>query len=235
MRSLVGVCFLGLLFLEVMCCEGCWKQEREALIALNSQMGNYLSWGNTNDCCQWYGVECNTTTGRVSELELESMDGRTWQVNYSDLISFKELKFLSLYLTQISNCTRTGQVLETISSKLLHLEVLILSAENLTNEILPSLRGFTSLKELVLDGIGLDSDLHFQGLCAILKNLEILDLSNNNFKDTDIASPLSRLSSLKSLSLQGSELTMQSIQNISKLRSLEILELFGNNLNLWPL
>ena len=91
---------LGLLFLEVMCCEGCWKQEREALIALNSQMGNYLSWGNINDCCQWYGVECNNTTGRVSKLELE-LDGRTWQViNYLDLIIFKDLKTLSLSLTQ---------------------------------------------------------------------------------------------------------------------------------------
>jgi len=99
-----------------------------------------------------------------------------------------------------------------------------------------------------------------------LKNLEILDISWNNFNDTDIASALSGLSSLKSLILQGSEITLRSIHSmsdfaliftffliiflffylkayatlimyiyilldISKLRSLEILDLNGNGLS----
>ncbi|KAK2414555.1 receptor protein [Trifolium repens] len=119
-------------------------------------------------------------------------------------------------------------MLETISSKILHLEVLDLSYNNLTNEILPSLRGFTSLNELYLIDIGLDSDLHFQGLCAVLKNLEILDISANNFYDIEIASAHSGLSSLKSLILHDSEITLRSIHNISKLRSLEILYFSGN-------
>lgn len=105
-----------------------------------------------------------------------------------------------------------------------------MGGNNLTNEILPSLRGFTSLKELQLSSIGLDSDLHIKGLCASLKNLEILHISGNNFNETDIGSALSGLSSLKSLNLQESKITLRSIHNISKLRSLEILDLSWNNL-----
>ncbi|KAK2414564.1 receptor protein [Trifolium repens] len=277
-----------------MCYEGCLKQERQALIAINSQMGNSLSWAdntNTADCCQWNGVECNTINGRIAKLILnvgEFFYFGARQINYSDFIIFKDLKSLDLSYAQISNCTKSDQglknlevlnlndnplynaksimscldglsslkslslaylsiidhliedstslhifqtMLETISSKMLHLEVLDISYNNLTNEILPSLRGFTSLNELYLIDIGLDSDLRFHGL----KNLEILDISANNFYDTDIASALSGLSSLKSLILQRNQITIRSIHNISKLGSLELLDLSINNLQLWPL
>ncbi|KAK7373865.1 hypothetical protein VNO80_07285 [Phaseolus coccineus] len=100
----------------------------------------------------------------------------------------------------------------------------------LTNHILPSLEGFTSLKELYLWDIGLDSDVHMEALCSKLRNLELLDLSDNNFKHTDIVSALSGLSSLKSLYLGNSGLTWRSISNISKLSYLETLDLDGNNL-----
>ncbi|WJX21923.1 hypothetical protein P8452_11287 [Trifolium repens] len=270
-----------------MCCEGCWKQEKETLMALNSRLGNNaLSWLHNTDCCQWEGVECNTITGRITKIKLQSAIG-PWHLNYSDFLIFKDLKILDLSSSQLSNCTRINQglknlevinlgdnpyldnatnilscldglsslkslslsenlfdttssqifqiVLEKLSSKLLHLEVLDIGYNNLTNEILPSLRGFRSLKELNLASIGLNSDLHIQGLCAMLKNVEILDISDNNFNDTDIASALSVLSSLKNLNLQVNQITLRSIHNISKLKSLEILDLAGNNLNLWPL
>ncbi|WVZ10953.1 hypothetical protein V8G54_015483 [Vigna mungo] len=123
----------------------------------------------------------------------------------------------------------TFNVFETLSSKLLRLEILDVSENSLTNEMLPSLGGFTSLKELYLSHNELDSDMHIQGLCSMLKNLWVLDLSGNNFNDSDIASALSQLSSLKSLNLGYSELTPRSILNISKIRSLEILDIAGNS------
>ncbi|WJX82051.1 hypothetical protein P8452_64859 [Trifolium repens] len=288
-RLLVCVFLLVLVLGEVlMCCEGCLKQERQALIALNFKIGNSLSWAdntNTADCCQWIGVECNTINGRIAKLEL-NVRGFFYfgarQINYSDFIIFKDLKSLDLSGVRISNCIKTDQglknlevldlsynarsilscldglsslkslsytygliednaslhtfqtILETISSKMLHLEVLDISGKNLTNEILPSLRGFTSLNELYLNDIGLNSDLHFQDISK-LRSLEILDFSGNIFNDIDIASALSGLSSLKSLILQQSDITTRSIHNISKLISLEILDLSINNLNLWPL
>ncbi|KAH1241975.1 Receptor-like protein 13 [Glycine max] len=96
-----------------------------------------------------------------------------------------------------------------------NLEVLDISFNPLTNDILPSLGGFTSLKELYLSYIDLDSDLHIQGLCSSLRNLEILDLSSNNFNNSDITSALSGLSSLKFLDLSICQLTSRSIFSTS--------------------
>ncbi|WVZ06159.1 hypothetical protein V8G54_019505, partial [Vigna mungo] len=127
---------------------------------------------------------------------------------------------------------------ETLSSKLVKLEVLDLSHKSLTKDVLPSLGGFTSLKELYLSDNELDSNIYISGLCFMLKNLEVFDLSYNNFNNTDIASALSGLSFLKSLNLGNSQLTPRSILNISKLRSLEIHDIEGNQLNetiLWRL
>jgi len=111
MKSLVGVFLLLFVFsFEVMYCEGCWKQEREALIALNSHLGNTMSWlaNNNTDCCEWEGVECNITTGRVTKLKPKSIYG-PWKLNYSDFHTFKDLQTLDLSDAQISNCTGTDQ------------------------------------------------------------------------------------------------------------------------------
>ncbi|MCI58672.1 LRR receptor-like serine/threonine-protein kinase FLS2-like, partial [Trifolium medium] len=63
------------------------------------------------DCCQWKGVECNTTNGRIAKLELnvEQSHIGPWQLNYSDFIIFKDLKNLDLSGAQISDCTKTDQ------------------------------------------------------------------------------------------------------------------------------
>jgi len=45
-----------------------------------------------------------------------------------------------------------------------NLEVLDISENILTNHILSSLEGFTSLKELYLQETGLDSDVHIKGI-----------------------------------------------------------------------
>jgi len=65
-----------------------------------------------------------------------------------------------------------------MSSKLPNLEILYLSENYLTNDILPSLEGFTSLKILNLWKTGLDSDLHMEGMyriftCTYINKLRI--------------------------------------------------------------
>ncbi|XP_028211990.1 receptor like protein 21-like [Glycine soja] len=272
--SVVGVCWLILVLLEAMWCEGCWKEERDALLVLNS--GFSLE---GPDCCQWEGVKCNSSTGRLTQLILRTDIACLPEpyINYSHFVVFKDLNNLDLSWNAISGCvgnqarlenlqvldmsynyldaagilscldglsslkslslrgnrlnTSSFHVFETLSSKLRNLEVLNISNNYLTNDILPSLGGFTSLKELNLAGIQLDSDLHIQGLCSLLRNLEVLDLSNNNYNHIDIGYALSRLSSLKSLNLGYNQLTSRSIFNISKLSSLEILDLSYNNFN----
>ena len=139
--------------------------------------------------------------------------------------------------------------METLSSKLPNLEVLDLSENYLSNDILPSLEGFTSLKQLDLSNTELDSDRHMEGvgcnfsvslvkmsseflvlndiflsaLCSTLTNLEVLHLSFNNFNHTDIASALSGLSSLKSLNLAYSKLSWRSILSILSTSQIFIL------------
>jgi len=54
--------------------------------------------------------------------------------------------------------------LAALCSTLRNLEVLDIGFNDLTNDILPSLEGFTSLKELYLYETGLDSDLHMEGI-----------------------------------------------------------------------
>ncbi|XP_014524389.2 LRR receptor-like serine/threonine-protein kinase GSO1 isoform X2 [Vigna radiata var. radiata] len=271
----VRVCFLIFLLLEVMCCEGCWTEEKQALLGLRSRLDYSSSWNVYADCCQWEGVYCNSSTGRVVELFIYGSDKQ--YINYSDFSVFKDLKNLSLYnivgcvgdaelpnlqllgmfgnkldtaasviscldglpslkyLSLIDNGLNTSSlnhVFESMSRKLRsNLEFLDMSWNHLTNDILSSLEGFTSLKKLYLSETELDSNFHFEGLCSTLRNLEVLDLSFNNFNNTDIGSALSGLSSLNSLYLGGSKLSWRSIYNISKLSSLETLSLEDNHLN----
>ncbi|KAL2626676.1 hypothetical protein AAZX31_07G135300 [Glycine max] len=230
MKSTVGVCFLFFLLLEAIRCEGCWKEERDALFGLDSRLeDHYFPW-NGPDCCQWEGVMCNSSTGRVAQLSLRFRWANKLYINYSDFVVFKDLKNLDLSFNGISGCAGTEAPLQ-------NLEVLDLSSNDLDNAaILSCLDGLSSLKSLYLRDSRFNAssfhDLHIQGLCSSLRNLEILDLSRNNFNNTDITSVHSGLSSLKSLDLSNCQLISRSIFSLcSSLRNLEILDLSDNNFN----
>ena len=90
MKSTVGVCFLFFLLLEAIRCEGCWKEERDALLGLHSRFVNPYYTSDGPDCCQWGGVKCNSSTGRVAQLYISLPEYRT--LNYSDFVVFKDLK-----------------------------------------------------------------------------------------------------------------------------------------------
>ena len=101
MKSTVGVCLLFLVLLEAMCCEGCWKEERDALLVLNS--GFSLE---GPDCCQWEGVKCNSSTGRLTQLILRTDIACLPEpyINYSHFVVFKDLNNLDLSWNAISGC-----------------------------------------------------------------------------------------------------------------------------------
>ncbi|XP_014523886.2 LRR receptor-like serine/threonine-protein kinase GSO2 [Vigna radiata var. radiata] len=279
----VRVCFLIFLLLETMCCQGCWKEEKETLLDLRSRLDDLFSWDVDTDCCEWERVYCNSSTGRVAELYLDGPWKSTEQyINYSDFSVFKDLKNLSLPFNNIVGCVGDAELpnlerlrmlemfnnkldtaasiiscldglpslkylylgynmlntsslknaFESLSPKLRsNLEVLDISGNDLTNDILPFLEGFKSLKELYLANNRLESDLHFEGLCSTLRNLEFLDFSANNFRHTDIGSTLSGLSSLKFLNLEMNELSWKSIYRLSTFSSLKNLDLSFNQIN----
>ena len=89
-------------------CYGCLEQERTALLQLKDSINHPHSsslptWEEalmgeaTTDCCQWEGVKCSNTTGRVIQLSLESsLDIGHGYMNASMFLPFEELESLDL-------------------------------------------------------------------------------------------------------------------------------------------
>ncbi|KAF8020613.1 hypothetical protein BT93_G1144 [Corymbia citriodora subsp. variegata] len=83
---------------------GCLEQERMTLLVLHAtyDLRTWLGdWGSNFNCCNWLGVECNPTTGRVTQLMLSYLrtyhfSSKTWYLNTSLLLPFEELKSLDL-------------------------------------------------------------------------------------------------------------------------------------------
>ncbi|XP_047151595.1 receptor-like protein 15 [Vigna umbellata] len=191
--------WLILVLVGVLCCEGCWKHEKEALVNINSvYFENNLPWVDTTDCCKWDRVECNSTTGRVVKLDLS--DGTDyhhglWILNYSHFLVFQDMRNLNLSGNDISSCV------ETQALGLNNLEVLDLSYNFGTDNILSCVLESSSLKVLYLQINKFDAT-SYRGLFSMLVNLEVLDLTMCEFRDDDVASALSALPSLKSLNLE---------------------------------
>jgi len=110
-KSSVLAFSLILVLVGVLCCEGCWKHEKEALININSvYFHNKLPWVHTTDCCKWDRVECNSTSGRVVKLDLSNgidYDLGYWLLNYSHFLVFEDMKNLNLSRNDISSCVET--------------------------------------------------------------------------------------------------------------------------------
>ncbi|KAJ9163025.1 hypothetical protein P3X46_022747 [Hevea brasiliensis] len=196
-------------------CDGCWDDERIALLKLkayfsNSNRGSMSSWGGIPNCCNWEYVECSPITGRVSSLYLGINSSRypwtdptmaDWHLNTSLFLPFKELKRLSLNDINIAGCVE-NEGFERLWS-LGNLEFLDLSFNRFNNSILPSLSGLSPLKSLIL------VDNRLKGI------INIQELNN--------------LTSLKELNLQGNEI--EGFKSSNGLRNLELLDLSDNHLD----
>ncbi|KAG4113191.1 hypothetical protein ERO13_D13G208066v2 [Gossypium hirsutum] len=226
--------------------EGCWEIEKAALLQLKPFFPHIndegISWGKGN-CCRWNGVECSTSTGRVTRLFLEYRSvevynniSQGWYLNISLFLPFHELKSLDLGNSYIAGFIDNHSFMNK-------LEILDLSNNKLLgNNILPYLAEFTSLKTLLLDNCGLQGSIDISELNS-LKNLKELHLSDNqieslgslfqrkrqlrlaklevldlsfNYLNNSIFSSLAALPHLKSLNLE-SNLLIQStyIQDLS--------------------
>ena len=101
------LCMVLVAFLLGGWCDGCWEQEKTALLQLKPFFSSIRDWEEgkqSSNCCEWEGVECNTSTGRVMRLFLnhtESYDvygvysgSYDWYINASLFLPFEELKSL---------------------------------------------------------------------------------------------------------------------------------------------
>ncbi|GAY67691.1 hypothetical protein CUMW_258590 [Citrus unshiu] len=165
--------------------EGCLEQERSALLQLrhffndDKHLHYWVDDENYSDCCQWEGVECNNTNGRVIKLDLRdtwNRESAEWHLNASLFTPFQQLESLDLSWNNIAGCVE-NEGLERLS-RLNNLKLLFLDHNYFNNSNFLSLGGLSSLRILSLAGNGLNGSIDIKGLDS-LSNMEELDMSAN--------------------------------------------------------
>ncbi|MBA0812794.1 hypothetical protein Gohar_026732 [Gossypium harknessii] len=176
-RVVVVIMISVLILQEAKWSNGCWDEERTALLQLKSFFKfNMRELGS--DCCEWkWGwVECNATTRRVTGLSLSVAKYESYLFNASTFLPFGDLRILDL-----SNIGLLGSVRNEGSGrqlKLISLEEIDLSSNLFNNNIFAELSGFLNLKSLNIRWNQLNGSIDVKEFCG-WSNLESLDLSEN--------------------------------------------------------
>uniref|UniRef100_A0A2N9J5W2 Leucine-rich repeat-containing N-terminal plant-type domain-containing protein n=1 Tax=Fagus sylvatica TaxID=28930 RepID=A0A2N9J5W2_FAGSY len=254
MLVLVQLCING--------CFGCLEQEKIALLRLKASFNfpdgySLPSWNSANEeseCCDWEGVKCNITTGRVIQLALNNTGYRTREyVNASLFLPFEELNYLDLSTNGIQGCIpneefeklsnleelylRANEITDFITLEALrrlnNLEQLYLDYSSINRSFLHKAGVMTSLNVLTMSQCGLNGSLPAQGWCE-LKNLQELDLSKNNFEGILPACKLPRwlgnMSDLYEISMAKNLLEGPIPIELCQVLSLMFIDLSNNNL-----
>ncbi|KAA8545490.1 hypothetical protein F0562_020274 [Nyssa sinensis] len=230
------------------CCFGCWEEERIALLQLKADINfpngtSLASWVDekTANCCEWKGVECNTTTSHVIQLSLNStrdwMELGDWYFNASLFLPFKQLRTLQLAVNSLVGWVE-NKGFERLS-RLSNLQVLDLAYNYFNCSILSSLNRLSSLKSLYLGGNSImerSSTINSCERLSGLRNLEVLDLTGNSFSGgIESFLDLKDLISLKELDVGGNYMEsfkpIHDLEGEATLSKLEVLELGGNYFN----
>ncbi|KAG4127616.1 hypothetical protein ERO13_D10G225865v2 [Gossypium hirsutum] len=177
----------SLVFVQI---QGCWQQERVALLQLHSvfDVSDWIAEKGSN-CCHWKNIECHNTSGRVKGLFLSFKSSWDWgRLDVSLFPPFKELRSLDLSGNRIKDFIDNKVPLSTAFT---NLEILILSNNDFHDSIL-SMKSLPNLKVLDLRENRIESLQHLQ---------EKLDLSYNSFNNA-LLTHLGALSNLKFLSVE---------------------------------
>ncbi|CAK7338554.1 unnamed protein product [Dovyalis caffra] len=220
--------------------EGCLEEERIAILQIktsfyypNATSSLHDSWRKYANCCNWKGVSCNATTGRVVDINLsferlaELGDG---YLNATLFFPFQELISLSLHGNNILGCVE-NEGFERLS-QLGSLKRLDLGDNKFNNSILTSLSALSSLKSLNLANNRLKGSINIEELNR-LRSLEELYLAHNEiegFKSFHGGNALLKLSNLKFLHLDGNHFNNNILPSLESLSSLNILNLSDNHL-----
>uniref|UniRef100_A0A6N2KLL8 Leucine-rich repeat-containing N-terminal plant-type domain-containing protein n=1 Tax=Salix viminalis TaxID=40686 RepID=A0A6N2KLL8_SALVM len=216
---------------------GCLDEERAALLqlkdSLNYPNGTSLpSWRKGDArCCDWQSITCNSSTGRVIELDLwDVRNGELgdWYLNASLFLPFQELNSLNLMDNQIAGWVENKGVYQPF--KMSKLEELDLGSNRLDNSILSYVDGLSSLKTLDISYNRLEGSIDLKGVYQPFKmsKLEELYLRNNRLNNS-ILSYMDGLSSLKTLDIRYNRL--EGLIDLKECSSnLETLNLSGNNI-----
>ncbi|KAH9753656.1 retrovirus-related pol polyprotein from transposon RE1 [Citrus sinensis] len=206
--------------------EGCLDHERFALLRLKHFFTDPYDKGAT-DCCQWEGVECSNTTGRVIGLYLsETYSGEYWYLNASLFTPFQQLESLDLSWNNIAGCAE-NEGLEGLS-RLNNLKMLDLSGNAFNNNVLSSLARLSSLRSLYLSDNRLEGSIDVKELDS-LRDLEELDIGGNKIDKFMVSKGLSKLKSL-GLSGTGFKGTFD-VREFDSFNNLEVLDMSGNEID----
>ncbi|XP_077247761.1 uncharacterized protein LOC143887567 [Tasmannia lanceolata] len=236
MRGLIVVVLFSV---SVCCCfygfQACLEQERKALLQLkhsisypyNASSFHFMDWVG-EDCCQWNGVLCASSSSRVVNLDLTSARGDTlgtWYPNATLFAQFKELELLDLTWNDIGGWVMPHGFTQMKSLKILKLGLNML---NESSQSLSALCGLTKLRRLDLYYNNLGDESLPTCLLSTLSPLEELNLSGNNLRGN--LSGLCGMKRLKALYLSNNYLNDQSHPScLGNLSSMENLDLSGNN------
>ncbi|KAB5514761.1 hypothetical protein DKX38_028667 [Salix brachista] len=235
---------------------GCLEEERAALLnlkdSLNYPNGTSLpSWRKGDArCCDWERITCNSSTGRVTVLNLvvvRNGELGDWYLNASLFLPFQELVDLFLWGNQIAGWVENKGVSQPFKmSKLEHLD---LGYNRLDNSILSYMDGLSSLKLLYVNHNRLEGLIDLKGPTTLstlilsnitaygssfqtllqslgaFPNLTSLVLDNNDLRGRILGDDLRNLSSLEELDLGGCSLDENSLQSLGALSSLKSLYL----------
>ncbi|XP_010471506.1 PREDICTED: probable leucine-rich repeat receptor-like protein kinase At1g35710 [Camelina sativa] len=227
-------------------CKSCNEKDRTALMDIKKyivsvseeELSDFVltTWTNDkeDDCCFWEGLECNSTSGRVTKLFIDfSYCKPSSLLNLSLLYPF-ELEVRSLLLSDsgfgLSGFFDDVEGYKSLK-RLRNLEILDLSFFNFNNSIFPFLNAATSLTTLFLKSNNMSGSFPLKELRDLM-NLELLDLSGNRFNGSIPVQELhARMSKLKALDLSDNEFSgSMELQGICKLKNIQELDLSQNKL-----
>ncbi|KAL4296053.1 hypothetical protein GQ457_12G024130 [Hibiscus cannabinus] len=212
-------------------CHGCWDQERTALLLLKPYFHLYVDgvskWGQTENCCEWAGVHCDISTGRLTRLFLNASNSPFSHGFFDDP-------------TVDDAINGWGELM------LINLETLVLLGNSFNGSILVSIGRFSNLKSLRLtlgvsnftesiDFIDLKALTHLEDLTLYCHD----DSHSLTVTDSNCRLPLQSLGlfpSLKTVDLggfniEGTIMTSQNNETELRLTNLETLYLFDNIFN----
>ncbi|XP_047949704.1 receptor-like protein EIX1 [Salvia hispanica] len=200
----------------------CIESEREALLSFKNGLideRGVLSW-QSDECCEWNGVECSNTTSHVIALQLNYLHLRG-KVS-ATLLELHHLNFLDLSWIDFG-----GIPIPEFIGSMNQLQDLYLSRCKFSGTVPPQLGNLTNLRSLVLSFNSL-SYVPLSILDSMWESLELLNLSYNQLNGS--LPDLRAFSSLTQLYLRDNNFTGSIPQSVGKLSKLRALDLSYNSL-----
>ncbi|XP_042490884.1 receptor-like protein 13 [Macadamia integrifolia] len=221
-------------------CKGCLQEERTAALQFWDFFNSHGSTVHTklegDDCCQWAFLGCNlfNSTNRVVIIDLFNQNSGAEKLypNASLFTHFRELQTLELSYNNIG-----GWIMPEALCELRNLEVLSLIGNSLDDGGLPRClaRDLPFLREIYLESNSLNLSSPLLSAICGLRNLRVLDLSNNVLSNGSFPPcMLGTFSSLEELYLGNFTLEQSSSNVLTALqgaRNLQYLDLSNNNLS----